>query len=190
MASIQDQEGEKMRTVATSWTEWIGQEDLGLWEIAPPKTKPTIEDMHMLCEQVHSLFQLVLELELGYTAIEKRSKMEDNVFSRALFIRKQILKPEHQFYNKDGDHVVPSGFHNHSLYGGYPFPIYTPLWDEWAGGLYAEEPHEWELDPRHDNTEELLQAIEEERNQTTSEKLYRTIYNLRLRGFHEQFFRD
>ena len=46
-----------MRTVATSWTEWIGQEDLGLWEIAPPKTF-TIEDMHMLLNKYIVCFNL------------------------------------------------------------------------------------------------------------------------------------
>ena len=158
------------RPIAKSWTEWLGQDDLGLNEIKPPKTKLTLDEMSMLVGEIYKLFQLVNELGLGHTAIEKRSDMEENVFSRAIFIRDQILKPENQHY------------------AHYGFPVTTPLWDEWAGGLYAQEPHEWELDPRNDNREELLQAFEESKNLTPSEELQRTIRDLHIEGFHSLFY--
>ena len=179
------------RPIAKSWTEWLEQDDLGLWEIAPPKTKPTLDEMSMLVGEIYKLFQLVNELGLGHTAIEKRSDMEENVFSRAIFIRDQILKPENQHYADDDlelrDLIVPA-YPRQILTNGYGFPVITPLWDEWAGGLYAQEPHEWELDPRNDNREELLQAFEESKNLTPSEELQRTIRDLHIEGFHSLFY--
>jgi hypothetical protein len=181
------------KQIAKSWTEWLQQNDLGLNEIKPPHIKPTFDELSMLVGELYRLFQLVNELGLGHTAIEKRSTMEDNVFSRAIFIRDQILKPENQqFAGEDssfetGAHIIPE-YPRQNWLDGYGFPVTTPLWDEWEGGLYAEEVHEWELDPRNENREELLEALEASKNLTPSEKMQRTFADLKIQGFHSSFY--
>lgn len=179
------------RQQAKSWTEWLEQDDLGLNEIKPPKTKPTLDEMSMLVGEIYKLFQLVNELGLGHTAIEKRSDMEENVFSRAVFIRDQILKPENQHYADEDlelrDLIIPA-YPRQILIKGYGFPVITPLWDEWQGGLYAEEIHEWELDPRNENKEELLEALEASKNLTPSEELERYLQDMSIQRFHSLFY--
>jgi len=181
------------RQQAKSWSEWLEQDDLGLNEIKPPHTKPTFDELDRMVGEIYRLFKLVNELGLGHTAIEKRSQMEENVFSRAIFIRDQILKPENQHYANEesrfetGAQIIPA-YPRQILVRGYGFPVTTPLWDEWAGGLYAEEPHEWELDPRNENREELLEALEASKNLTPSEELERYFADLKIESFHSFFY--
>ena len=184
-----------LKPIAKSWTEWLEQDDLGLNKIKPPQTKPTFDELGRMVGEVYRLFQLVNELGLGHTAIEKRSQMESNVFSRAISLRDQILKPENQHYADEdsrfetGAQIIPE-YPRQIWLDGYGFPVTTPLWDEWEGGLYAEEAHEWELDPRNENREELLEALEASKNLTPDEKLKRTFMDLKIEGFHRFFYID